>query len=80
MVLRTQWMTTDEFWEVLPTLDPDKQYELIAGELTEMAASKKLNSFLAAALVRLIGNHVTANDLGYVFGADGGYNISPINA
>ncbi len=80
MVFQIKVMTTEEFWALLPTLDPDKQYELIEGELTEMAASKKINSFLAASLVRFVGNHVTTHDLGYVFGADGGYNISSLNA
>lgn len=76
----TKLMTTAEFWEMLPTLDADQQYELIEGVLTEIAASKKINSYLAATLVRVVGNHVVDLDLGYVFGADGGYNVTPINA
>jgi Uma2 family endonuclease len=80
MVLQLKVMTTEQFWALLPTLDPDKQYELIEGDLVEMAASKKINSFLAMRLGKKVSIFVDDNDLGYVFGADGGYNISPINA
>jgi Uma2 family endonuclease len=77
MVIATHPLTNAEFWELLPTLDPDKRYELIDGELIEMAPSTRKNSYLAATLVEFLGAFVRKNNLGYVFGADGGYDVAP---
>jgi Uma2 family endonuclease len=79
MVIATNHLTSAEFWELLPTLDPDKRYELIDGELVEMAPSTKKNSYIAMQLGKLLSNFVDANNLGYVFGADAGYDVSPGN-
>lgn len=55
----------------------DKRFELIDGHIIEMAPPPPLNAFLAARLVRLLGNFVEEHGLGYVFGPDGGYTLSP---
>lgn len=72
--------TAEEFWEIaaLPE-NEDKILELEDGVIIEVPAPKPLHSFLAARLVRLIGNFVEEHKLGYVLGADGGYTLSPRN-
>src|SRR5439155_20989115 len=54
-----------------------KRFELINGVPVEMPPSSQRNTVLAIRIARLIGNHVDANDLGYVTGADGGYELGP---
>jgi Uma2 family endonuclease len=55
---------------------PEGFWEVIDGELIEMAPSSLEHSWLGATLVRLIGNYVHERCLGYVFGADGGVVLS----
>lgn len=50
--------------------DDKRLYELIDGTLVEKAEGA-YESFIAGALMRLLGNHVADNDLGLVGGADG---------
>lgn len=52
---------------------PEGFWEVLNGELIEMPPSGGEHSWLGARLARLIGNHVEAHHLGYVFGADGGF-------
>lgn len=54
--------------------DEDRLYELIDGVLVEKAASDK-SSILAAELIRLIGNIVTALKLGWVLAPDGYFHL-----
>lgn len=44
-------------------------FELVDGELAEVHVSL-LSSWTGATIVRILGNHCTANDLGWIFGAD----------
>lgn len=80
MVLNKQVMTADEFWEFchLPE-NEDRRFELIDGEIIEVAASSDENTVVAM----IIGSHfvqfVYPNKLGYVSGADGGYAMSTGN-
>jgi Uma2 family endonuclease len=78
MAVQEKLITAEEFWEVarLPE-NTDKRLELVDGAIHEMPPSSKLNTVIAARLVRLLGNYVDERDLGYVTGADGGYQLGP---
>jgi Uma2 family endonuclease len=54
----------------------NKLLELVDGVLVEKAVGAK-ESLLAAAIARLLGNHVDEHDLGAVFGADGLFRLEP---
>ena len=54
--------------------DDKRLYELIDGTLVEKAVGTH-EGFLAAALIRLLGNFVADNDLGLVGGADNPYRM-----
>ena len=77
MTIQQKLYTAKEFWATAEERNPDKFYELIHGEIFEMAPPKKINSIIAAYIGRLLGNFVEANLIeGYVLGADGGYTLS----
>src|SRR5262245_336856 len=69
-------VSVEEFEKIaaLPE-NQDKRLEYIGGEIVEVV-SNSLSSQIAARVLIRIGNHVEANDLGYVTGADGGYRVS----
>lgn len=73
-------ITADEFWLIaqLPE-NENKRLELIDGVIYEMAASSPANTVIAARFVRYIGSYVDDNDLGFVTGADGGYELDVHN-
>ncbi len=54
--------------------DDKRLYELIDGTLVEKTMGT-LEGFLAAALIRFLGNYVADNDLGLVGGADNPYRM-----
>lgn len=54
----------------------DRLYELVDGVLLEKTVGT-YESYLAAFLVRLLGNYVRENDLGIVLGADGMIRLAP---
>jgi Uma2 family endonuclease len=55
----------------------NRRFELINGVPVEMPPSSKKNTILAARVARLLGNHADQHNLGYVTGADGGYQLGP---
>ena len=59
--------------ELLRMPDDGKRYELIEGELIEMAPAGLRHGEIAATIALLIGVHVRQNDLGSVFVADPGF-------
>jgi Uma2 family endonuclease len=60
----------------LQTLPDDgKRYELVRGVLIEMPPPGQEHGLVTSEIVRLIGNHVRANDLGRVF-TESGYLLS----
>ena len=59
--------------ELLQMPDDGKRYELIEGELIEMAPAGLRHGEIAATIALLIGNHVRRNDLGSFFVADPGF-------
>jgi Uma2 family endonuclease len=68
--------TAEEFWQMAQQFG-EKQYELIEGEILEMAPSRPLNSIIAGRILASLFTHVDASNLGWVQGADGGYTLSP---
>ena len=59
--------------ELLRMPDEGKRYELIEGELIEMAPAGLRHGEIAATVAVLIGHHVRQNDLGSVFVAEPGF-------
>lgn len=56
---------------------PEGRWELIDGELVEMAPSGGRASKIGGRALRLLGNHVEPRGLGEMFGADGGFVLFP---
>src|SRR5688572_7190612 len=56
--------------------NPDR-VELIDGEIVEMTPSSDGSSSVAARITVLIGMHVLPNNLGRLYGADGGFVLFP---
>ena len=79
MAIHQQLHTAQEFWQMAETLDDDKQYELVAGEITEMPPSSPENTIVAVRITAFLFNFVDSHDLGYVTGADGGYTLDEKN-
>lgn len=76
MAIQEKRYTADEFWELSPRLPADKRYELVRGELVEMSPSGEIATTLGVRIAALLFQHVDANDLGEVMGADGGFILS----
>ena len=55
---------------------PDR-VELVDGEIVEMTPSSEGSSSLAARIIVLLGMHVLPNNLGRLYGADGGFVLFP---
>lgn len=58
----------------------DRILELIEGEIVEKMPTNPYCSALATLIAYFMNGHVIEHDLGYVTGADGGYNISEENS
>ena len=81
MVVQKKTYTLAEFEAIceLPE-NRDRILELIEGEIVEKMPTNPYCSVLAARIVQYMGMFVDEHDLGYVTGADGGYNISEENS
>lgn len=77
MVLREKTYTVDEFTDWLEARHDDIRFELIEGLIIEMAPPRPINAFIAQKIGMYLGMYDIENKLGYVFGADGGYILSP---
>jgi Uma2 family endonuclease len=74
----THRLTTAEFLALCEQPEnAHKRFELVNGVPVEMPPSSQRNTVIAIRIARLIGSHVDAHDLGYVTGADGGYELGP---
>ena len=58
--------------ELLDMPDDGYRYELARGELRQMALGGARHSVTGITVGSSLGNHVMANNMGTVFGADGG--------
>ena len=59
--------------ELLNMPDDGYRYELVRGELRKMAPAGARHSNIGMTVGISLGNHTMANNLGTVFGADGGF-------
>lgn len=81
MVVQKKTYTLAEFEAIseLPE-NRDRILELIEGEIVEKMPTNPYCSVIAVRVVQYMGIFVDEHDLGYVTGADGGYNISDENS
>jgi Uma2 family endonuclease len=73
MTVQEKLYTADDLW-AMP--GEGKRYELVKGEIIEMAGTGGVHTVLEARMARLLGNFVDEHDLGYVTGASGAYRLS----
>ena len=73
MSTTTQWMTAEELLR-LPR--GRFRYELVKGELITMSPAGSEHGAIVVNLTLLLGQHVKANKLGIVFGAETGFKIA----
>lgn len=69
--MTTQTLVTAD--ELLRMPDDGKRYELIKGELIEMAPAGPRHGEIAATVVIVLGHYVRQNDLGTIFAAETGF-------
>ena len=62
--------------EQLAAMPNDNDFELVDGLLVERKMGNKSN-WIASELARLLGNHVRAMNLGWVFTSEAGYRLDP---
>lgn len=78
MDVQEKLYTVAEYWEV--TRQPEnegKRLELVEGVIIEMPPSSRLNTIIAMRIGHFLSSHVIEHDLGYVTGADGGFELGP---
>ena len=56
-------------------LDPDKEYEIVAGQPEEKTMGGARHGGVGARLIARLGSHVEANQLGGVYGPDATFQI-----
>ncbi len=78
MTVHERLTTTAEFWAIVERPEnADKRLELINGVIVEVPPSSKINAILGSWIIALLNMFVTPKRLGYVTGADGGYELGP---
>ncbi len=70
-MITKQAMTAEQFWE-MPEV-PGKRFELVDGELIEMAAAGALHNLIVAILNNLLYTFVSGRNLGLVYGDNTSY-------
>lgn len=73
MVAKTQLVTAEE---LLDMPDDGFEYELVRGELRKMAPAGSRHSVSGIDMATSLNIHVKANNLGRVFGSDGGFLLA----
>lgn len=73
MATKTQLMTADE---LLRMPDDGFRYELVRGELRKMAPASHTHGRFEANFIGPLFQHVKANNLGAVYGADTGFKLA----
>ena len=73
MVAKSQLVTAEE---LLDMPDDGYRYELVRGELRKMAPAGSGHSASGVEISTSLNNHVKANNLGRVFGSDGGFLLA----
>lgn len=70
---KSQGMTAEELLQF--SGEPGKRYELVDGELIEMAPAGAEHGSIAHRISRILGNYVFAHDLGDMYAAETGFLI-----
>lgn len=65
--------TVEEFFNYTTGRDEDKLFELVRGQIREVAGSGDVNTVLAMRVGYFLNNWVIPRKLGYITGADGSY-------
>ncbi len=73
MTTKTEPVTAEQ---LLRRSGDDRRYELVKGELREMAPAGSEHGAIAFNLGRLLGNHVVQGGLGQVYAAETGFKIT----
>jgi Uma2 family endonuclease len=77
MIAQEKLYTIAEFWEIAQRPEnEDKRLELVKGVIYELAPSSKKNTITAIRFASFLLPFVDEHDLGYVSGADGGFELS----
>lgn len=76
MVVQAKLYTVEEYLAFcrLPE-NAERRLELVEGEIVELASSSKKNTVIAARIAYYLNTCVIPADLGYVSGADGGFQL-----
>jgi Uma2 family endonuclease len=72
-VAQEKLYTVEEFFNYTTGRDEDKLFELVRGEIREVAGSGDVNTVLAMRVGYFLNNWIIPRKLGYVTGADGSY-------
>jgi Uma2 family endonuclease len=76
VILQTKPVTLEEFEQFIGQPgNADRDFELIAGEIVEKMVSSRRSSAIGVLIAGLMAVHVRQRRLGYVTGADGGYQV-----
>ena len=73
MVSKPRLVTAEELLE-MP--DDGFRYELVRGELRKMAPSGSRHTITGINMATSLNNHCRANNLGRIYGADGGFLLA----
>ncbi len=77
MTVQEKFYTIEEFWEIAQKPENEnKRLELVKGVIYQIASSNKRKTIIAARLASSLLPFVDEHDLGYVSGADGGFELS----
>ncbi len=78
MAVQEKLYTADDLWE-LSTLpeNADRHFELIEGELIEVAPSSAVPTLVTVRITRIFDTYVSDHDLGYVTGSEGAFQLAP---
>lgn len=76
MAVAERRYTAEEFWEIaaLPE-NEERRLELVDGVIVDMGWSSPLNTIVGIRMATFLNVFVSAHDLGYVTGADGGFDL-----
>lgn len=73
MTVETQRYTADEFWELASRLPEGRRFELVRGEIVEMAPTGGEHGTVAVNLIIPLGGYVRMHDLGRLVGTETGF-------
>ncbi len=76
MATRENLLTAEQFWKIaISPENEERRFELEDGVIVEMAPSSAVNSVTAMRIGYFLNAFVIPRNLGYVTGADGGYQL-----